>query len=160
MNKITCLQMEIAIATWYGIRVNLIVPNVSWGLFNHECDLIVMTKSGYATEIEIKVDKYDLINDKKKKHEHKDNKISQLFFAIPEYLKEYIDHVPERAGIMIVRPDHRIISCMVERIRGSVDHKYKLDIHDQFQLARLGSMRVWGLKRKLEKRINNENENI
>ena len=149
IKKVSAKEMEIAIADWYGTRVNVIVPNVTWGLFNHECDLVVMTGSGYVTEIEIKVDKYDLKNDVKKKHDHEDKKISKLFFAIPEYLKDCIKYIPERAGVMIVRPEKDIISCLVEQVRGSMDNKHKLNIHDQFQLARLGTMRIWNLKRKI-----------
>ena len=45
---------------FFNYRANLIVPNISWGLGLHECDLLVLTSSGYATEIEIKVSKADL----------------------------------------------------------------------------------------------------
>ena len=67
MDKITTLVMEIALARFINPRVNLVVPNVSWGFFNHECDLISISKSGFATEYEIKVSKSDLKADKKKK---------------------------------------------------------------------------------------------
>ena len=79
IKKVSAKEMEIAIADWYGTRVNVIVPNVTWGLFNHECDLVVMTGSGYVTEIEIKVDKYDLKNDVKKKHDHEDKKLLDIY---------------------------------------------------------------------------------
>ena len=48
-------DMEIAIAEWVGTRTHLVVPNVSYGMYVHECDLFVLSKSGYATEIEIKI---------------------------------------------------------------------------------------------------------
>ena len=81
MDKITTLEMEIALARFINPRVNLVVPNVSWGFFNHECDLISISKSGFATEYEIKVSKSDLKADKKKKHTHDDNKIKALICA-------------------------------------------------------------------------------
>ena len=48
------IKMEIAIARSWNYRRHLIVPNVSWGFGVHECDLLVISPSGYATEIEIK----------------------------------------------------------------------------------------------------------
>ena len=67
-DKITTLEMEIAVMRWLGIRQNLVVPNVSWGLLNYEADVVSLTPSGYATEVEIKVSKADLLADFKKGH--------------------------------------------------------------------------------------------
>lgn len=52
----TTLEMEIALMEYFGVRQNLVVPNAWWGLqgLNHECDLVRLSKNGYATEIEIK----------------------------------------------------------------------------------------------------------
>lgn len=48
-------QIELAIAQMFGIRNNIIVPNVSWGFFDtHEADLVIINKSNYLTEVEIK----------------------------------------------------------------------------------------------------------
>lgn len=54
------LEIETAIAMKLDIRKHIIVPNISWGAGLHECDLLVINKSGYATEIEIKISKSDL----------------------------------------------------------------------------------------------------
>lgn len=62
----TTLEMEIALMRELNIRKNIIVPNVSFGMYFkgygalHECDLLCLSKSGYATEIEIKIIKSDL----------------------------------------------------------------------------------------------------
>lgn len=56
MNNETAKEIEIAIARYFGIRQNAIVPNVSWGLgFPYECDLLILRDSGFAIEIEIKI---------------------------------------------------------------------------------------------------------
>lgn len=47
-------QIELGLAQYFNFRNNVIVPNVSWGLLNHEADLLILNKSGYLTEIEIK----------------------------------------------------------------------------------------------------------
>lgn len=64
--KITTLDMEIVLMEYFGVNRNIIVPNVSWGLNLHECDLLIFSKSGYATEVEIKISKQDLLKDKNK----------------------------------------------------------------------------------------------
>jgi len=93
--EITTPEMEIALAEYFGIRQNLIVPNVSWGMDSHECDLFILTPAGYGWEVEIKVSKADLFKDKHKRHRHNSSKIKFLYFAIPEYLERYIDEIPE-----------------------------------------------------------------
>lgn len=51
-------EMQYAIANALGFRQNIIVPNVSWGAGLHECDLLVISKYNWATEIEIKISKF------------------------------------------------------------------------------------------------------
>ena len=65
--NITTTEMEVALAHYLNMRVNLIVPNISWGMFIHECDLLVITPAGYMWEVEIKVSKQDLSRDSKKR---------------------------------------------------------------------------------------------
>ncbi len=152
--KLTAADIEIAVMEYLGIRANLIVPNVHWGLFLHECDLLVITKAGYAWEIEIKVSKADLIADKKKEHGHMSARIKSLYFAMPEEMEPYIEHVPERAGIILVKrhnPESRsYLYCRT--IRRPANYKgYKFSIQERYEVARLGAMRILGLKKKLRK---------
>ena len=40
MNYDTTLEIETAVANYFGYRRQIIVPNVWWGLgFNHECEI-------------------------------------------------------------------------------------------------------------------------
>ncbi|MGB1373804.1 MAG: MmcB family DNA repair protein [Aequoribacter sp.] len=144
------IQMEAILATHFNYVQNIIVPNVQWGMGVHECDLFILRPSGYAVEVEIKVSKSDLIKDKEKWHEHRSYKIKELWFAIPEKLEPYIEHIPERAGIAIVRPYPNGWG-RVERVRQPTKNKnaHKHTEKEAAKLARLGSMRIWGLKRKL-----------
>jgi len=154
--KIKTPEMESAIATHFGIRANLIVPNISWGLGIHECDLLVLTASGYATEVEIKVSRGDLIKDKEKSHGHHSKKLKYLYFAIPDYLEDDIEHIPERAGILIVawNKDGDYLHVRKKR-EPKLQFKYKFTDKERFEVARLGSMRIWGLKRT----VNESNRN-
>ena len=154
-NKLTAKEMELAIADSMDLRRNLLVPNVSWGMFAHECDLVVLTKAGRIWEIEIKVTVSDLKKDKLKYHGHHDAKISRLYFAIPDYLEKYIEHIPERAGIFIVgsgggtEKDTRRGFC--KELRAAKENgNHCLDKYDQYQIARLGALRIWGLKKKIQ----------
>lgn len=153
------IDMELAVAGHLDPIRNLIIPNVSWGMFNHELDLLVLTKSGYVWEIEIKVSKADLIRDKEKRHGHYDpwNRIRCLYFAIPEKLLLYKEHIPKRAGIIVV--DNKSVCCIWRKPIPDAQAR-KFTIKEQFKIARLGAIRVWGLKRKLaKKKERNINEN-
>lgn len=73
----------------------------------YEADLIYITKSGYLTEVEIKIDINDFRNDFKKKIYHSSSMVSALYYAFPEVLyKRYEDEIRERveeiAGIITV----------------------------------------------------------
>lgn len=141
----TSTDIEVAVARYLNPRTNLIVPNISWGLDLHECDLLVVTKSGCAWEIEIKVSKYDLIKDKSKPHKHDSHKIKYLYFAIPESLLEHKEHIPERAGIIVVYKKDLTTRC--ETVRQPQSHSnYKFTDSERYAVARLGSMRIWDLK--------------
>ena len=161
----TTIEMEYYIARHFGWRQHIIIPNISWGLGLHECDLLVFTKSGYATEVEIKISLGDLKKDAKKEHKHgmeapkhwkehlpqsdldvlcKD-KIKYLYFAIPEKLEKHTDLIPGRAGIFVVRGN-----CPVQMLRhAQPKSKYCFTKEEMYDIARLGTMRIWTLKNKI-----------
>ena len=139
------LDMEIALMGYFDIRRKLVVPNISWGFFRHECDLVSISEAGYATEIEIKISKSDLKKDAEKKHGHFDSRISYLIFAIPDYMEDCIDLIPERAGIILVDKNLR---CRTLR-RPKQNNKYKFSLEEMYKIARLGAMRILGLKIKI-----------
>ena len=154
---ITCMDIEIAVMHDFSPRRNLVVPNVWWGMnFNHECDILVVTKAGVGTEIEIKTNKYDLINDKKKPHGHSSHKIRRLYFAIPTDLMPYIEHIPEHAGIIEVykvegENGHRVRYHRTAKENG----KYKFDDKEMQKLGHLGAMRIIDLKRIVRTLVRN-----
>lgn len=153
-------EVELAVSNLFGIRKNLIVPNISWGFLgmNYEADLVVVTRSGYAKEIEIKVSKADLIKDKSKKHNHDCIKFKELYFAIPKELLKDIEHIPERAGIIVCEKflyeNKTYYKGHFER-EAKKTYADKLTLQEQYELARLGSLRIWDLKRKLLAKQNN-----
>jgi len=154
---VTTAEMEVAIAKYFGIRKHIVVPNVSWGFFNHECDLFFIRTSGYGFEVEIKRSKSDMQADFKKKHGHKDrgNRIVQLYYAFPEELLPKVeDLVPEECGIITVRKYKSTGNEYRARASMHRDAKRKkfakqLTQKEQLQIARLGTLRIWTLKEKL-----------
>lgn len=155
-------EIELAVTSLFNIRQNLIIPNVSWGFEIHECDLLIVRNSGYVIEVEIKVDLADLKNDFKKKHGHvdKQNRIKEFYFALPDVLIEkavpIIAKHDERAGIISCRYDSE---CSWQHYRAlmikpALTNKAarKLELKERYQLARLGTLRLWNAKKALADR--------
>ena len=151
MNKMTTTEMEVYLARFFKFASNLIVPNISWGLNLHECDLLILTDSGYATEVEIKISKSDLKKDKEKLHEHSSSRIKKFYFAIPETIipiEFALEHIPERAGLIVVNSKG---SCVIKRECIPIKNPEKFNERDRLKMARLGALRIWNLKEKVIK---------
>lgn len=147
------LQMEVALAKYFNVRKYIIVPNASWGLDLHECDLLIlMKKSFYATEIEIKRSKADLENDLKKRHGHHSNKIKNLYFAIPAELQEHIGLIPDRAGVVLIHSKPgRVTKCQIVRRAKANTNARPFTREEVNKMLEIGIMRIWKLKEKLSK---------
>lgn len=147
-------DIELAMADYFN-QARFVVPNVFWGMFDHELDLLVVTRAGYAYEVEIKVSLGDLKRDLDKRHGHRDRRIKFLYFAIPARLEKHIDLIPERAGVFVVtRKDFgthwRDYVRLVRRPQHSGRGKPQpLNDDDILKAARLGALRIWGLKRTI-----------
>ena len=117
--------------------------------------MFLIRKSGYGFEVEIKRSKSDMMADFKKKHGHKDrkNRIVQLYYAFPEQLLPKVkDLVPEECGIIVVghnewnkNKPYASVHREAKRRKGAKALTQK----EQLQIARLGTMRIWTLKDKL-----------
>ena len=105
----TTLDIEIAVIKGFNPRANLIVPNVSWGMHDrefrslHECDVLILSSYGYATEVEIKISKAYLMKDWKKKNGHRHYLIRRLYYAVPPKLKQIaLETIPAHAGLIVI----------------------------------------------------------
>lgn len=146
--KISTLEMEVAIAKYFGYRNHIIVPNLSWGFFTHECDLFLIRKSGFGFEVEIKRSRSDTVADFKKPHGHVDrkNRIVQLFYAFPEELLPKVeDLVPPECGIIVVGHTGVYMKRDAKRKKGTK----RLTQAEQLKIARLGTLRIWTLKQNI-----------
>lgn len=140
-SQFTSSHLEIAAMRYFNPRVNIIVPNVSWGLQLHECDLLVLTPAGIAYEVEIKISKSDIIADKKKPHGHNNKKIGKLFFCVPNPLADFaLQHIPERAGLLVVESWQSLWAQKIKDARLVSD--YRWSEQQRLKLAHLGCMRL------------------
>ena len=152
---LTIDQIEYAVAECFGIRNNIIVPNISWGFFaTHEADMLIINKSSYLTEVEIKRSWEDFQKDFQKTTTHDEGKVMWKYFAVPASIKdkvlEYlVEHNREDWGVIIYYED---ASAWFEKRPNNFGHsnpQKKLFIEEKLTIARLGCMRIWGLKKKL-----------
>ena len=142
-------KIEIAVARHFNPRMNLIVPNIFWGLgFNYELDLIIVTQSNYAWEVEIKISISDLKAEKKKNcFAHCSNKIRRLYFAIPDYIqKDAILLIPDKAGLLTVDRNLRVGIIRAPKINKTARKLSETEIK---KVSELAAMRIWFLKEKL-----------
>lgn len=151
-------EIEDAVVRHFDPFRNLIVPNIADGLGIHECDVLILTPAGYAYEVEIKTSRADLIRDKQKPHGHRHKKIKALYFAIPETLIKDIEHIPERAGIFIIKPikhwhddSYYFLAELIKK--PEITGRYKFTDDERYRMARLGTIRMWDLKRTLRARV-------
>lgn len=163
LSPIKTIEIEIALAKYFDVRKNIIVPNISFGLSGmHECDMFVISKAGFVTEVEIKISKADFMKDFEKGHNHKDrqNRIKYFYYAMPIDLYDKVkDLIPEHAGILTcerLKNYLRIEFVKVIEVRKPqmIAKARKLTDEEQFKVTKLGCMRIFSLKSKNIKLIN------
>ena len=84
--KLSLAKIEHSVLRWFDTPMrNKFIKNLSYGLLNHECDVVIVSKSKYLTEIEIKRSFSDFLADFKKKHHHDDDcRIKNFYYCLPE----------------------------------------------------------------------------
>ena len=158
--------IEVQVALLLDYRRYTIVPNISWGLgLNHECDMLALDTSGRFTEIEIKISAGDLKADFNKKHQHKSDIISRLFYAMPLNLcQKYENLIPANCGIIAIEtitsenPSNSIYytAKYFRQCRHRVIKKPSQETI--FKFMNLGCMRIWTLKSALQTLKNKNNQ--
>lgn len=154
---------------WWNKRTDVMLPNLSWGLLNHEADFVIVSKSGYLTEIEIKRSYADLKADFKKDVFHRDERIYRFMYCLPLSIREkalalFDENYGKIAELYGHNPDYKYtqqffpyIIWYEENGHLSVEPK-KLDsrsgarrlfLEERETIGRLASIRYWDLANKV-----------
>ena len=155
----TVADIERAIARTWLPQQNLMIPNVSYGFVPWgECDILKVEKSGYLTEIEIKVTVGDLTREWKKKRwgpvylDWFRKTIRRYYIAVPDDLYGHATVVIPAwigAGIMTVKDDPRAYAY--PRVAPKPNRMaQKLTDKDIAALGRLGTLRYWDLRQAVD----------
>lgn len=173
LDNVKCIDLEIAIMRQFNGRQNLIVPNVTnmMGVVKFETDMLVLTKCGYAYGFEIKVSRADLKADfKKPQHtkigemmngrtgmERYYGKFKHFYYAVPEQIKEMaLELIPPFCGLWVLyREKYPGPSKFYLAKEAKILFNYKWSESDQFYIAKLGTMRLLGLKEALRSHLKN-----
>lgn len=125
-----------------------VVPNVSWALLPYEADLLVVSKAGYLTEVEIKVTMADWRQDFLK-HKWdafgfpKPEQIKRHYYACPEALAKRYPEIeammPFGSGVISVGEKRVEI---LKEAKTKPNHRRLKDSEIQI-LLRLGMLKAW-----------------
>lgn len=169
--KLTIQQIHLALrdSGLWNKRSDIMIPNLSWGLLPYEADFVVVSKSGYLTEVEIKRSWEDFKADFKKKHNHDAEQVYYFYYCVPVSIvakvKEFLiekyeaESQPwkcpavlwynENGGVSVAVDDNQRCfgCCYASSISPNVNHR-KLFLEEQLKVARLGQLRYWSLLEK------------
>ena len=171
INKGVCTELSVKeiqalLAEYWGIRNNIIVPNVSWGMLDYEADLLVMNKTGYVTEVEIKRSWSDFLADfKKDENAHKSEIIYQFWYCVPdEIYKKCVEKLKEVYPDSLDRPnvisysDSGVLNFHGKTASYCRGKHRKLFLEEQLKLARLGTLRYWSSEFRKSERSDSRQE--
>lgn len=153
--KITAAEIELALTRYFDAKRNFLIPNVKWGFrqLSYEIDVMVVTGSLYAYDIEIKISPADLKRDREKwkwnfcKDQHYFRK---SYFAIPEGMLKYQDLIPDHAGVLAVSVSAGNGWFSVREVRAPKPDMLakKITEKEYANLGRLCMLRMWALRQR------------
>lgn len=162
-------EIEVALAKshLFDFTRNIVAYNIKgWGKIlpiGHECDMLVLSRAGFLSEIEIKRSYSDFVADFNKKHQHQSQKeelIKYFYYCVPSCIKDKciakLNEVGQYYTGIVTYDEHLKIIRYWSQYK---PRKTKaLSLEQQLEVARLGAMRVVGLKSKLITKQNNKYE--
>lgn len=150
------IDIEIALMEHFEFDKKLVVPNVTRRseLVQFETDMLIISNSGYASGVEIKVSKTDLKNDLKKWHWNNKSyyeEFKYFYYAVPEKLYyETKKIIPTWCGIIVVSWDvfFEKYKCKIIKKPTKLNNKKWTD-KEISSLQRIAAMRIYNLKKKI-----------
>lgn len=162
--KLSIEQIQLAIYNTPFLvnkRSDIVCPNLSWSMLPYEADMVIINKSGFMTEIEIKRSYEDLKADFNKKHHHDDERVYYFYYCLPISIKDKaITFLKQKyEGKSFIDSPALLFydenGSIVEQNFGWKENRCKgvkfrkLFIEEQLQIARLAQMRFWNLLNKI-----------
>jgi len=161
-------EMIIGDIRFFNIRNDIALPNLSWSLLPYEADLIVLNKSGYVTEFEIKRSFEDLKHDFVKNIYHDSELISKFYYVLPLCIEDkatelFDKHLMDEPYIKAFGKSTEILKHYPSVIYYDEEGKLKVSnpqfvhlwgkhrklfLEEKVTLMRLLSIRYWNLRLK------------
>lgn len=149
-------------------RSDTFIANLSWGLLNHEADFVIINKTGYLTEVEIKRSFADFKADFQKEVFHRDERVYKFYYCVPlsivgkvkEYMLTQREKLSEfygtfRMPAILTYDDNGIIDVDKDCCYAYTGFGRKLFLEEQVTIARLLSLRYWSaFDKKVVEEIN------
>jgi len=180
--KLTVKEIEEIIISdkrYFNIRTDIAIPNLSWSLLPYEADLVIMNKTGYVTEFEIKRSFEDFKKDFKKEIFHISELIYRFNYVLPksieeEVYKELDKHLDDEKYVKLfgksTKDFKRYPSIIFYDEDGNLTtnksmsylcgkHR-KLFLEEKVTLLRLLSIRYWNLREKVKQTEVNKVEKL
>lgn len=156
LDKLTTNDMELALVmskySPCNFVKNQIVAVRCAEIFGHETDLVSVNKTGYATEVEIKISKADFKKDFDKSHYHESGFIKYFYYAVPYYMIDFaLENAPEGVGVMMITPAKNFGRVTI--MREAIARKGARKVPDDkiLKMERYMGMRYWSLLHKVRK---------
>lgn len=146
------VQYTLATAYWDYTK-QIVIPNSYF--LGDEADLLVLQKSGWLEEVEVKVSASDFRKEfedgnrcKNRKHQRMafcdEDRLRRYWFAVPEELVPKVkDLVPPYAGLLSVGGCGRTGYVRVVKQAPKLQKARALTVEEQLKLCRLGYIRLW-----------------
>ena len=129
-----------------------VVPNVSWSILPWEADLLVLAKSNYLTEIEIKISMSDWKADASKANWRAGvwqwEMVKRFYYAAPRELAVRWQEVgfPDSHGVVAI--DDESVE-VIKPARPLPGHR-KLSDAEVLKILRLAAIKAWGLEHRIQ----------
>lgn len=151
MNRLPTIE-EIEYALFIFFKRNISITN--YFVSGHEADFLMVRKTKYAVEVEIKRSVADLKADLKKPHGHKSRLIAELYYAVPEKIYDKcLPLIPEDAGVFQICYSPFYGTWLAYKKRGAKRNKDAVKWNDQQieQILRYSNYHIWSAKKKIIK---------
>ena len=170
--KLSIEQIHVALrnSVLWNKRTDIMIPNLSWAMLPYEADFVVINRSGYMTEIEIKRSWEDFKADFKKGHKHDDERVYKFAYCVPQciaekvvsFLRDKYQGIPdwEIPGVLYYTEDMEIGFTKLRNMENfTAKRRRRLFLEEQLTVARLGQLRYWNfVENSFSKTIENDDE--